>query len=189
MSADACAAAGERERMSIEWERRLANLWTTVDDCDEGTFVAKMERLVAELPPDSAIGAFERAGAFDSTGQSDRAVPLYRVALARGLADDRRRQATIQLASSLRNVGQAAESVALLRAERDLASNALDDAVSAFLALALVDIGREREAVSVALGALAPHLVRYRRSLDRYARLLAAEPDAGPSDGAEPEPR
>lgn len=41
----------------------------------------------------------------------------------------------------------------------------LDDAVRAFLALALVDVGREREAVSLALAALAPHLPRYQRSL------------------------
>jgi hypothetical protein len=38
--------------------------------------------------------------------------------------------------------------------------------------LALVDTGREREAVSVALTALAPHLTRYQRSLGNYARLL-----------------
>lgn len=41
-----------------------------------------------------------------------------------------------------------------------------------FLALALVDVGREREAVALALGALAPHLARYQRSMGNYARLL-----------------
>jgi Tetratrico peptide repeat len=51
-------------------------------------------------------------------------------------------------------------------------SDHLDDAVRAFLALALVDTGREREAVSLALAALAPHLPRYQRSLAAYARLL-----------------
>ncbi|HEU5357435.1 MAG TPA: tetratricopeptide repeat protein [Actinocrinis sp.] len=45
-----------------------------------------------------------------------------------------------------------------------------------FLALALVDVGREREAVSLALRALAPHLPRYQRSLANYGRLLI-EPD------------
>jgi Tetratrico peptide repeat len=70
-------------------------------------------------------------------------------------------------------VGQAAESVELLAAERDRASDELDDAVSAFLALALVDTGREREAVALALAALAPHLPRYQRSLANYARELA----------------
>ena len=57
------------------------------------------------------------------------------------------------------------ESLELLTAELERPSDRLDDAVSAFLALALVDSGREREAVSVALTALAPHLPRYQRSL------------------------
>ena len=72
-------------------------------------------------------------------------------------------------------MGEVEESVRLLTAERDRASDALDDAVSAFLALALVDSGREREAVSLALGALAPHLPRYQRSLGSYARDLVEE--------------
>jgi hypothetical protein len=42
------------------------------------------------------------------------------------------------------------------------------------LALCLVDAGREREAVSVAVGALAPHLPRYQRSMANYARLLVS---------------
>jgi tetratricopeptide (TPR) repeat protein len=131
-----------------------------------------MDELVAELPADSAVAAYERASALDSTGRSDLAVPLYRQALELGLGSDRRRQAVIQMASSLRNLGQAEESVALLRAEREAGSDELDDAVSAFLALALVDTGREREAVSLALAALAPHLPRYQRSLANYAREL-----------------
>jgi hypothetical protein len=64
------------------------------------------------------------------------------------------------------------ESLELLTAELDQPSDPLDDAVSAFLALALVDSGREREAVSIALRALAPHLPRYQRSLGNYAREL-----------------
>jgi hypothetical protein len=71
--------------------------------------------------------------------------------------------------------------VALLRAELDAGPDELDDAVRAFLALALVDTGREREAVALALAALAPHLPRYQRSLAAYARLLA-EAD-GPGEG------
>jgi hypothetical protein len=51
-------------------------------------------------------------------------------------------------------------------------SDQLDDAVKAFLALALTDLGREREAVSIAVAALAPHLPRYQRSMANYARLL-----------------
>ena len=63
------------------------------------------------------------------------------------------------MSSSLRVLGQAQESVALLRAERAAGSDELDDAVSGFLALALADAGAEREAVSVALAALGPHVL------------------------------
>jgi tetratricopeptide (TPR) repeat protein len=121
---------------------------------------------------------FERAAAFDSTGHSDRAVPLYREALDRGLTGERRRRAVIQMASSLRNLGRPHESVKLLSEELEAGSDRLDDAVRGFLALALVDVGREREAVSLALRALAPHLPRYQRSLANYGRLLVEPGDA-----------
>ena len=83
----------------------------------------------------------------------------------------------IQLASSLRNLGRASESVALLSEERRAQSDDLDDAVDAFLALALVDTGREREAVSLALLALSRHMSRYRRSLVNYAQEVSERPD------------
>lgn len=162
-----------------DWEQRLADAWASFDQRSEAEFLALIEQLAAELPPDSAVGAFERAGSFDSTGHPDLAVPLYRQALDRGLTGQRRRCAVIQLASSLRNLGEPHESVALLEAELDAGSDDLDDAVRAFLALALVDVGREREAVALALAALAPHLPRYQRSTANYARLLVEpEPEA-----------
>ena len=155
-----------------DYERRSQELWVSIDDYGEEEFLAKIEELVAALPPDSAIAAFERACAFDSTGHPDRAVPLYRRALSLGLKGERRRRSVIQLASSLRNLGQAAESLELLEAERRQPFDNLDDAVSAVYALALVDAGREREAVSVLLAALAPHLPRYQPSMANYARQL-----------------
>lgn len=164
-----------------DWERRSDALWASLDELPEEDFVAKIEALVAELPPGSAIGLFERACAFDSTGHSDLAVPLYSQALEGGLTGERHRRAVIQLASSLRNLGRADEGIALLSAERDAGSDQLDDAVRAFLALALADVGREREAASIALRALAPHLPRYQRSLANYARLLV-EPDEEDED-------
>ena len=156
-----------------DWDRRLALLWQTIDDQPEDDFLAAIENLVAELPPDDAVGLFENASAFDSTGHPDHAVPLYRRALERGLSGQRRRRAVIQLASSLRNLGAAEESVALLADELAAGSDDLDDAVRAFLALALTSVGREREAVSLALTALAPHLTRYNRSLAAYADEIA----------------
>ncbi len=161
----------------MDWEQRLAALWATIDQQPEQEFLGQMAQLVAELPVDDAVGIFEWAASLDSTGHSDRAVPLYRRALALGLPGIRRRRAVIQMASSLRNLGQAEESVTLLRAEREFGSDELDDAVSAVLALALVDTGHEREAVSIAVAALAPHLPRYQRSMANYARLLLEQPE------------
>jgi predicted TPR repeat methyltransferase len=155
-----------------EWERRLDLLWASVDDSDADEFVAAMGELVGELAPHDAVGLFEQGSALDSTGHPDLAVARYRQALERGLSGQRRRRAVVQLASSLRNLGQAEESVALLTAELDAGSDDLDDAVRVFLALALTSAGREREAVSIALTALAAHLPRYNRSLANYARGL-----------------
>jgi hypothetical protein len=158
------------------WENRVAALWGAIDDYDPEVFVAQVELLAAELPPGSAIGLFERASAHDSTGHPDVAVPLYRAALSAGLAGIRRREATIQLASSLRNLGLAAEAATLLSDELHAGSDNLDGAVRAFLALALVDLGREREAVGISLHALSKYSPQYNRSLARYANELAAQP-------------
>ncbi|WP_030859221.1 tetratricopeptide repeat protein [Streptomyces sp. NRRL S-37] len=164
--------------MNSDWEARTAAAWAGFDDYaedDAPAFRAVIDALVAELPEDSPLGPFERACAWDSTGHSDRAVPLYRQALDGGLAEVSRykaRRAKIQLASSLRNIGRAEEGVRLLTPELVTESDELDDAVRACLALCLSSLGRDREGLSLALGALAPHLPRYQRSMANYARLL-----------------
>lgn len=154
------------------WEQRVSDLWAEMDKYDEAEFVGRIDALAAELPPGSAIGLFERGAACDSTGHSDRAVPLYRAALDAGLVGERRRRAVIQMASSLRNLGNPQDALALLTAEIEAASDDLDGAVATFLALTLVDLGREREAVAVALTALSKYLPRYNRSVARYAQEL-----------------
>ena len=161
------------EAPSADWERRVDEVWAAGDALDEQELLTAIEELAAELGDDSPVAAFERASSLDSTGHSDLAVPLYRRAIEFGLGGVRRRRAVIQMASSLRNLGEAQESVALLRAELDHPSDELDDAVRAFLALALADTGREREATGIALEALAAHLPRYQRSLGNYARELS----------------
>ena len=148
-----------------DWQQRLDALWAEFDQHEPDDFVGKIESL-------TAVALFERASANDSVGREQQAAPLYRQALAAGLAGQLRRRATIQLASTLRNLGQADESIALLTAEQQAGSDELDDAVTAFLALSLVDTGREREAVALALTALARHLPRYNRSLAGYAEAL-----------------
>ncbi|MFC3576499.1 tetratricopeptide repeat protein [Streptomyces yaanensis] len=171
-----------------DWDKRIAAAWATFDDYAEAAsnsssaaggsdFRAMIDALVAELPDDSPLGPFEQACAWDSTGHSDKAVPLYREALARGLDGYRGRRAKIQLSSSLRNTGQAEEGVKLLTPELDAPSDELDGAVRACLALCLSSLGRDREGLSLVLGALAPHLPRYQRSMANYARLLVEPED------------
>lgn len=150
----------------------MAHLWATMNDHDPSDFLAKIQALTSELPPNSAIGAFELAGAYDSIGRPEEAVPLYKQALAVGLSGLRRRRAVIQLASTLRNLGRPAESIALLTVEREATTDELDDAVVAFMALALADVGREKEAVAITVTALSRHLTRYNRSLTSYAQDL-----------------
>ncbi|MFU8850434.1 tetratricopeptide repeat protein [Micromonospora sp. SL1-18] len=161
---------------NADWEQRSADLWAAFnaapDDWDGEEFRERVGALADELGPDHPVAAFERACAWDSTGHSDKAVPLYRKALELGIDGIRRRRSVIQMSSSLRNIGQPGESVRLLTEERERGSDELDDAVSATLALALTSVGREREAVSIAVGALAKHLPRYQRSMANYARLL-----------------
>ncbi|TWV32881.1 tetratricopeptide repeat protein [Streptomyces misionensis] len=168
----------EGDAVNQDWEDRVTAAWAAFDRGEypeerAAEFRALIDALVAELPGDSARGPFERACAFDSTGLSDRAVPLYQEALARGLDGYRGRRARIQLAGSLRNTGRAAEGVELLTPELGAPSDELDDAVRACLALCLSSLGRDREGLSLVLGALAPHLPRYRRSMANYARALA----------------
>lgn len=164
----------ESVAMDIGWEQRVAEAWARVEEYDDrgAEFREIIDALVAELPEGSPLAPFERACAFDSTGHSDRAVPLYREALEKGLDGYRRRRTVIQLSSSLRNTGRAQEGVELLEAELDAPSDELDDAVRATLALCLADLGREREGLALVLGALAPHLPRYQRSMGNYARML-----------------
>ncbi len=155
------------------WTQRSAELWSQIDDHEEARFVALIDALAAELGPASAIGAFERGAARDSTGDPEGAIALYEAALKAGLDGERRRRAVIQMASSLRNLGDPEQAVALLSAELDAAHDPLDGAVRAFLALALADLGREREGLTLALRALSEYLPRYNRSLAHYAEELA----------------
>jgi hypothetical protein len=175
-----------------EWEQRVVDAWASIDDFQgrDDEFRELINVLAAELPDGDPIAAFERACAWDSTGHSDRAVPLYQWALDHGLSGYRRRRAVIQMSSSLRNIGQVETAITLLEAEQSVEPETLDeqtsglaDAISAVLALCLADAGREREAVSVAVAALAAHLPRYQRSMANYARLLLDEREASDASG------
>jgi tetratricopeptide (TPR) repeat protein len=158
------------------WERRIAELWAAFDEREPDDFLVAMRKLVGEAPLDHPAALFELASAYESLGEEREAEPLYRAALKSGRLDTyRRRRAAIQLASTLRILGKADEAVELLRHERGEPPDELDDAVVAFLALALADAGKPREALSIALEALAAHLPRYNDSLTNYAKAMMAK--------------
>jgi len=161
--------------MTDTWDDRVAAVWADETLSDEEV-VERIDALAAERPDGDARALFERAGARDSAGLEAEAEPLYRAALEAGLDDEHRPQAVIQLASTLRNLGRTDEAIRMLRAELDREPpSPLRDEAAAFLALALVPVGRDREAASVALRALAPHLSRYRRSVLAYVDELGAD--------------
>jgi len=156
----------------LAWEGRLADLWKRLDELGGADFVVAMRRLTAELPEGDPVALFELGAAYDSTGSPQEAVNLYNSALQAGLPGLRRRRVQIQMASSLRNLGKPQQAADMLFEELNQPSDELDQAVAAFLALALADLGREREALSISLGALSKCLPRYNRSLARYAEAL-----------------
>lgn len=155
----------------MTWQERVDAYWRDADDARPERMLAEMAALVRERPDGDADALFELASAHDFLGREADAIPLYRAALATGLGPDRRSQAVIQLASSLRNVGDAEAAVELLRTlDPDEHTGA---AARAFLALALHDLGRSAEALRVALTALAPTLPRYARAVEHYATELS----------------
>ena len=157
--------------VSADWERRCAALWETLDEVEPGAFVEAMRALADERPADP-VALFELGGAHDSTGRPVEAIDYYRRALAAGLDGVRRRRATIQMASSLRETEHPEQALELIEAEQQAGSDDYDGAVAMCRALTLAKLGRDREGLSVALVALAPHLPRYQRSTVNYARGL-----------------
>jgi hypothetical protein len=154
------------------WREKLDEAWAALATTAPEDFVRTIQGIVSDPDVPVERRAFELACAYDSTGRSDLAIVLYRDALDRGLAGYERRRATIQLASSLRNLGRSAESVEILVGEPTEVGDGLDDAVVVFRALALADGGQERVALVQVLHALADHLPRYTTSAHRYADLL-----------------
>lgn len=156
-----------------DWKERVAAVYGRASSLSEGEVEAAIEALVAERPDDDALARYELAGVRDYVGREAEAEPLYRRALDLGLPPDDRPFAVIQLASTVRNLGRPQECLDLLRAEfAEAPRHPLADAATAFAALALADLGREREALTATLHALTPHLPAYRRALDEYADAL-----------------
>lgn len=157
------------------WHERIDEVWEDAAGREVGDeIIERIDAIAAERGPGDARAEFERAGARDSAGRPDEAVPLYRRALEIGLDEEHRPQAVIQLASSLRNLGEYDEALALISAEQDAHPDSpYRDAVAAVHALVLASSGAPARGLSVALLALVPHLPRYHRSMTAYAREIA----------------
>lgn len=160
--------------MTATWDERIASFWATADDANPDATLHEMRSLVAERSEDDPDALYEWASVHDYLGMERQAVPLYRAALDRGLAGATKAQAIIQLASSLRNIGEPALAVELLR--KRPVDEIAGDAAQAFLALALRDSGEHDEALRVALLALARTLPMYRRAVENYATELTGRP-------------
>lgn len=154
------------------WEDEIEAAWRRLGTEEPAAFLARMERTVARPGVPEGVRLFEIAGAHDALDQPDLAVRGYRAALDSGLDDHRARQATIQLASSLRNLGEPREGLRLLETLGTGHGDGLDDAIVVFRALMLADLGREREALAATMHALAEHLPRYGISAHAYADAL-----------------
>jgi hypothetical protein len=122
---------------------------------------------------DEALRLFHEAGEHDTAGREERAEPLYRAALAAGLPPAEQVQATVQLASTIRNLDRPEEALALI--EATATGRAVDEwtpALAGIHALTLATLGRDREAVIVAMRGLIPSMPRYHRSMTAYTQEL-----------------
>ena len=118
-----------------DWERRLSQLWAKLDGMEVPAFLSQMRQLTSERGDGDPAALFEMGAANDSTGFPEKAAVLYEQALQAGLSGIRRRRARIQMASSLRNLGQAQQAAAILADEMKQPSDELDQAVAAFLGI------------------------------------------------------
>lgn len=162
--------------MSDDWQHRVDAVWAA--DLPDDDLLDQISSLADELDENDARRWFELASAHDSTGREAEAATHYERALAIGLGPDQHAQATVQHASTLRNLGRPDAAVELLEQLPRLSP--VGTARDAFLALALRDAGRSDEALRVLLDALVPTLPRYQRSVTAYAAALTDGADEGP---------
>lgn len=150
--------------MTDEWQTRVDAVWAEFDALPEDEVIRRIDALAAERHDADPLALSERAGARDSVGREEEAESLYRQALDAGLPSYEEARATIQLASTIRNLDRADESVAILAEwTRTHPGHELALAATAFLALSLSSVGRPVAGLAELLRAVAPTLPRYQR--------------------------
>lgn len=158
------------------WDDRIAEFWDAADDERPADMWAALEPLLAERPDGDAAASFERASLYDMLGEELAAIPHYRDAMNAGLDLERQGYAAIQLASTLRNVGQLDEAITLL--EPLQTHERLGPAARAFLALTLHDLGHRSDALRIVLTDHSHKVPLYGRALGEYAELLPRDRQA-----------
>jgi tetratricopeptide (TPR) repeat protein len=146
---------------------------------DEAAAIAYFAELAGRFPENASV-LFAYAGAFDYAGREADAVAPYRLARELGLTEDELKRWYVQFGSTLRNVGEYAESVAVLTEGRVRFPD--DVAIACFLALAHYSAGESALALRIALEAILAEsaagrvdLRRYNRALDWYAKDLTGD--------------
>jgi len=153
------------------WDQKIDSFYENeFDESDPRGAIAKMRSLASERPADDAAALFELGGIHDALGLETEAIPFYRAAIAAGLEGERATRVLIQLASTLRNVGESSEAVSMLESAPPSGDD--EAARQAFLALAIYDERRYGDALRIALLALIPTLDGYQRALREYAEEL-----------------
>jgi tetratricopeptide (TPR) repeat protein len=158
---------------TTDLERRVAAGWELFRGGREEEAIESFRQLVEEYPDDPRAH-FELGSVFDAAGREDEAIQPYRRSLERGLRRDNIPRALLQLGSSLRNVGAYEEAVRTLSEGRGRFPDYVP--VRFFLALALYDAGRHREALveSLELALSGPD----RAEMQEYARAMRSYLDA-----------
>ena len=139
--------------------------------------IAVLEPFLVEHP-DDAEALYQLGSAHDSAGHEAQAVEPYRRALDFGLPPERELATQIQLASTLRNLGETGESVAIMRAA--VTAHPEHRAARMFLSLALVSDNQGPAAVHELLDLLLTSPgppEAYARSLRWYADDLVGKAD------------
>ena len=155
------------DEIGVDVVDEIDRFWDGVDLDEPDDARSALEAVLAAHGADDARAGYERASLHDALGEEDAAIALYRRALDAGLDAPHRTQATIQLASSLRNVGRPSAAIAALHGIPD--DDPLAASAHAFLALALHADEKPTAALRLALRTLAPKLPRYQRAVDAYA--------------------
>ena len=161
-------------RMQASRDERLAR---AVELRERGELEEARELLLelcADFPDDAHV-AVQTAWVHDSIGLEEEAARHYEAALGGDLTDDELRGALLGLGSTYRTLGRDADSDRMLREgiERFPGFNAL----RAFHAMTLYNLGRPRDAVEQLLKLLVattndPSIERYQRALSAYAEDL-----------------